>query len=287
MTRRYDYRRYNKNTYEKKGLTIGHIVASGLAGTTLFAFAMRGCNSLNSNTANQLKNTPGIESKVQSMAQKPVQPSIAPYNEPGTTDYDSLVERIRDNANKIQPANYKNYIESSLERVLEQWYGTKWDMNGATMRPGAKKQVGCDYLVIRALEALGYNFDLDKLGWDSIADKPTSWLASEKIVKASSSNAQEFWGMSYKKFKKYLEKQEDGFYVVGLDKHVGFLHKKKSELYFIHSSENPYGKVVKQKADDVSSLRHSNVYVIGKLFTDDKLGDFFQRQYKPINISGQ
>jgi hypothetical protein len=202
------------------------------------------------------------------------------------TNYNSLVERIRGDAGSIDPPNYKDYLESSLEKVLDQWYGTRWSMNGATRQP-RKGSVGCDYLVIRALEGLGYNFDLDKLGFDTIADRQTTWLASKNIVKASSTQVKELWNTSYKNLKRYINTQGDGIYVVGTDTHVGFLRKKGDELKFMHSSQRPHGKVVKENADKVSTLRDSNVYVIGKLFTPDTYDSFFQKKYKPIPISGQ
>ncbi len=285
MTGKHNSRRYNKKSDEKKGLTIGHLGVTGLACATGLAAFLRPYNISNSYVAEQFKNTPSITRPVQTQASKPVQPIITQYNKPSTTDYNTLVEKIREDASNIQPANYKNYLESSLERVLEQWYGTKWSMNGASQQP-RKGSVGCDYLVIRALEALGYNFDKHELGWETITQNPTNWLASENIVKAASSQVREFWGMSYKNLKRYLNIQGNGIYALGTDTHVGFLQKKGNDLYFYHSSQRPHGKVVKEKADNVSTLKHSNVYVIGKLFTPDMYDRYFQKEPKPVSASG-
>jgi hypothetical protein len=203
-----------------------------------------------------------------------------------TTNYDSLIDKIRDDASNIEPPNYKNYLESSLEKILDQWYGTRWSMDGASKQP-RKGSVGCNYLVIRALEGLGYNFDLDDLGYGTITRRKTEWLSAERIVKASSTQIKELWNTSYKNLKRYINTQGDGIYVVGTDTHVGFLQKKGNDYYFMHSSQRPHGKVVKEKADKVSTLRDSNVYVVGKLFTPDTYDSFFQDKYKPIPVSGQ
>ena len=299
MTRAYNYKAnpdYNKkkpNAHKngkKVWLKSAPAIAANVAGAGLLALMMGYASKCDSNRDNlaymQAKNTAETTKPAPKQPQNPARPTIKSYFNPATSDYKSLVDMLSENSKNIQPQNYKQYLESSLERILEHWYGTRWSMNGAATQP-RKGSVGCDYLVIRALEGLGYNFDKYELGWETITQNPTSWLASENIVKASSSQTREFWGMSYKNLKRYINTQGDGIYVVGTDTHVGFLQKKGNNYYFMHSSQRPHGKVVKENADKVSTLRDSNVYVIGKLFTPDSYGDFFQEKHKPIPVSGQ
>jgi hypothetical protein len=299
MTKKYHYRPHKYKQYKmgkNQGINPWAVAGGIVLGVTAFAIYKgndeRFMNSLKHGlreTSKLISPSHGRERHLDEICQE-LQPQPTPsfvQAEPSfKTNYDSLVERIRNDAGSIEPPDYKNYLESSLEKVLDQWYGTRWSMNGATRQP-RKGSVGCDYLVIRALEGLGYNFDLDKLGFDTITDRQTTWLASENIVKASSTQVKELWNTSYKNLKRYINTQGDGIYVIGTDTHVGFLQKKGDELYFMHSSQRPHGKVVKEKAEKVSTLRDSNVYVIGKLFTPDTYDSFFQKKYKPIPVSGQ
>lgn len=298
MTRAYTYR--EKPNYSKKKLNTSKdekkvwlksapAIAANVAGAGLLALMMSYASKCDSNQDNlaymQAKNTAETTKPAPEKSQKPNNPTIRQYFNPAASDYNTLVDTLSENSKNIQPQNYKQYLESSLERILEHWYGTRWSMNGAATQP-RKGSIGCDYLVIRALEGLGYNFDKYELGWETITQNPTSWLASENIVKASTSQNREFWGMSYKNLKRYLDIQGDGIYTLGTDTHVGFLQKKGKELYFYHSSQRPHGKVVKEKADDVSTIKHSKVYVIGKLFTPDMYDRYFQREPKPVSASG-
>jgi hypothetical protein len=295
----------NKHYYHERrepakgrGITVGRIGLVGLIGTIGLAFFIRSQNYLpKSYAAAQVKDSLGIEMpapkksapqktslaklRTQKISSKPAdtQPHLQ-----STVEYDSLISNIQENAQNIEPSNMTGYLNQSLEQILKQWEGTRWGMYGDALKPKSGR-IACGYLGIRAMEGLGYKYNPDDLGWQTVAQESTAWLTASNIIKASCSQVDEFRGRkAFNKVKKYLETQQDGFYMVGLDTHFGFLQKNKNELYFIHSSEKPHGKVVKEKSDEVWSLKYSNNYVIGKLFTEDTLQQYFQKEKKSYNL---
>ena len=151
----------------------------------------------------------------------------------------------------------EEYLMISLrDSLFNYWEGTKWDYNGITERPREGK-IACGYFVSTSLQDLGYNLNRRKMAQQ----------ASSKIVNAFCSQIKRFSGNDLKAFQNYLEESEDGMFILGLDKHVGFISKEGNEFYFIHSGI-PF--VRKEHVVDASSVMKSNVHYIGRLFSGQK-----------------
>ena len=63
----------------------------------------------------------------------------------------------------------------------------------------------------------------------------------------------------------------DGLYIIGLDRHVGFIVQVGSASFFIHSDGATHRCVVKEPLASASSLRNSRYRIVGKVSADDAL----------------
>ncbi len=71
-------------------------------------------------------------------------------------------------------------------------------------------------------------------------------------------------------FKKKIEKMGEGLYVVGLDKHVGYLFYENNKMTFIHSRPTVLGGSVKsENANESKYLVKSIIKFAGRLFNDE------------------
>ena len=80
-----------------------------------------------------------------------------------------------------------------------------------------------------------------------------------------------FRRVSLDRFVHEVARRGDGLYVVGLDRHVGFLVVEGGDVFFHHASSSA-GAVVRERALVSGALARSSYRVVGKLF-DDALVD--------------
>ncbi len=155
----------------------------------------------------------------------------------------------------------RNYLVSTIsEEVFPYWYGTPWDFNGTTRKPGQGK-IACGYFVTTVLEDVGFN--IPRTAW--------AQSASEVFIKKrATDNIKRFSNRPLSEVKNYLLAGGDGLYVVGLDIHVGFIVVKGKSISFVHSNYyQPEIGVMKQDIDAKSPFKDSNYRIIGKLMSDE------------------
>ena len=64
----------------------------------------------------------------------------------------------------------------------------------------------------------------------------------------------------------YLKAQEDGIFLLGLDNHVGFIHKLGEQIHFIHSSGiQSQQKVMKELLEESAAVIFSKAYYVSSL----------------------
>ena len=143
------------------------------------------------------------------------------------------------------------------KEVFPYWYGTEWDFNGYTNKPGEGK-IACGYFVSTTLKDAGAKVNRYKLAQQY----------SHKIVTVLScgNGVKRFSNITSKVFAEKVKSEfKDGLYVIGLDHHVGFILKENSEVYFIHASYRDPVQVVKEKASESAALGDTDVFVIAGL----------------------
>ncbi len=142
--------------------------------------------------------------------------------------------------------------------IFNCWYGTPWDFNGQTRTP-QQGSIACGYFVTGVLYDAGLN--IPRVNW--------AQQASEVFITKMSNDIKRFSNVSVEEVKLYLKKKGNGLYIVGLDKHVGFVFVKGEEIKFVHS--NYYQRdigVMSEELDSENPLKDSNYRVIGKIIDD-------------------
>ncbi len=152
-------------------------------------------------------------------------------------------------------------LRSHLENdLIPCWYGTEWDFNGISQVPG-EGMIACGYFVSTLLRDLGYDLERYKLAQQ----------ASLNIVRSLSpkEHRKDWSDISTTTLTARVQKMAKGFYVVGLDNHVGFLlHDDDGSVWFLHSSYMDPVAVVRERATESEPLAASNRYVLGYLESD-------------------
>ncbi|MEZ4684754.1 MAG: hypothetical protein R3B47_01380 [Bacteroidia bacterium] len=134
------------------------------------------------------------------------------------------------------------------------WYGTEWDFNGISDKPG-EGQIACGYFVSTTLKHAGFRLNRYRLAQQAASD----------ICKALSPRVYRF--SSLEALEQFLKTQSgEQLYVLGLDYHVGFIQQYDSTCSFTHSSYYEPARVTDERLDSSAALAYSNVYVLASLF---------------------
>lgn len=133
--------------------------------------------------------------------------------------------------------------------------GTKWDYSGVTRIP-RQGAIACGYFVTTTLEQAGVKLERVRL----------AQVASEQMILALTKPAsvKRYRNVTLDAFLTSVRQQGEGYYIVGLDNHTGFLKVSgKGEIKFIHSG--PGRGVVKEQPEDAPELVSSRYRVTGKI----------------------
>lgn len=147
-------------------------------------------------------------------------------------------------------------LEHMLPALMRCWIGTPWDFNGTAAKPGAGK-IACGYFVSTVLQDAGFRVNRYQLAQQASVHIMHSFIPADSCTLSI--------GKSYGDFLKEVQTQPPGIYLVGLDRHVGFLVKTDSDFRFIHSSGMRPWQVVDESRDQASSLQHSKWRMLGNL----------------------
>lgn len=178
--------------------------------------------------------------------------------------YEALKEEIAGLRKKsTNPA--ADFEHLLVHRLFPFWMNTDWDFNGKTQTP-RRGSIACGYFVTTCLRDMGLFINRDKL----------AQLPSEQMIKqlCATKNIRRYADFSLSQFLADIEKWGAGLYLIGLDKHTGFLLYEPNHLpqfSFIHSGGFFPARVVRQDVSDAKSLCESRYRVAGKLTADQAL----------------
>lgn len=147
-------------------------------------------------------------------------------------------------------------LDSVLPLMMRCWLGTPWHFYGTSDTPGSGN-IACGYFVSTVLRDAGFRVDRFKL-----AQQPSQNIL-ETFVDRSRRTVRA--GISYDQFLNIMASKPAGIYIVGLDRHVGFIVNEPSGIRFIHSSGITPRTVVDESSDQAYSLEHSKYRVFGHL----------------------
>lgn len=169
-----------------------------------------------------------------------------------------------DNSEKqsiIQEA--EDYLVTTITlKMFNYWYGTPWDFNGISTKPGEGK-IACGYFVVHIL--LDAGFDVPRFKWGQSA-------AEELVKKAANNHIKRFSNKPVEDVVSYLNTTGNGLYIVGLDNHIGFISVNGNQMRFIHSNYyQPEIGVMSERLYSENPFNDSGYRVIGKLFSDEMI----------------
>jgi len=146
--------------------------------------------------------------------------------------------------------------------LMPHWYGTPWDYEGTTETPG-EGQIACGYFVSTVLRDAGMKVERYKLAQQ----------ASQNIIRSltGKENMSTFHGGKFGDFVSGINGLGDGLFIIGLDRHVGFIVQQGGEAFFVHSDGGANKCVVKEPLAEADVLKRSRYRVVGKISADDAL----------------
>lgn len=149
-----------------------------------------------------------------------------------------------------------------LAGIHEEWMGTAWTFSGTSQTPG-QGSIACGYFVTTTLEQAGVELERVRL----------AQAASETMILGTteSESVRRYRDAPLDAFLEGVRSQGEGYYIVGLDNHTGFLKVESTgEVAFVHSG--PGRGVVSENPADSPELARSRYRVTGKLVekTDGK-----------------
>lgn len=157
----------------------------------------------------------------------------------------------------------------SLDEKTEAWVGTTWGLGLPQTTEPQKGKINCGMFVGLLLKQLGFNLNHKKL----------QRQPAELIIKSLSkkSEIQRYRNKKMSVFVADVKRQGDGWYVLGLDNHVGFVRVSGDDVRFVHA-DYVSEKVVKEPLIDAPSVISSRYRVIGRI-----LGPKMMKSYKSKN----
>ena len=182
---------------------------------------------------------------------------------------------VSDRERSLVLAEARRYAFETLSHdILPAWFGTNWAFYGVTETP-REGSIACGYFVTTVLRDAGF-----LVARDILAQQP-----SELMIRNLTSEAgiQRYHDASVHALDEGLRVAGPGLYVVGLDRHTGFILYDGSAARFVHSSYyNPPRAVVSEPLRGNNPLAHSRYRVVGKLFEDDMMRRWLLLEEMPV-----
>lgn len=166
-----------------------------------------------------------------------------------------------DAARKVVLQSAKNLLELTMPQLMRCWLGTPWDFNGTASTPGAGK-VACGYFVSTIMRDAG--FDVHRV---RLAQQPSQNILRTFLPRNQLQITVE---MDYHDYMQSMRMRPHGIYIIGLDRHVGFIVNNTAGVRFIHSGGVSH-RVVNESEAEAQSIRNSHYRVIGNLTTNAEL----------------
>jgi len=151
-------------------------------------------------------------------------------------------------------------LEADLPALMRCWLGTTWDFNGIATTPGEGK-IACGYFVSTVMLHAGFDVNRVKLAQQASQNIIRTFVPRNHLTIKPG-------GMNYDKFISLVISSGPGIYIIGLDKHVGFMIvTDDNQFHYIHSEG--HNVVVDESREDANTLQRSNYRVFGNLTAEE------------------
>ncbi|MCF7866426.1 hypothetical protein K9L67_02460 [Candidatus Woesearchaeota archaeon] len=217
-----------------------------------------------------------LEQKIENTSQKDQEKKeIIVKNEQKT--YDQILNEIKQTQQTFQ-TQYKNanetekkeiiksaqtYINDSIiKEIFPAWYGTNWEFEGISKKPGKNSSIACGHFIGRTLNDAGFNISPEHLG-QQVSSYIIKNLNENKKTKA-------FSNKPISDIEEFIEKNGKGLYVVGLDKHAATITYDENGMKLVHSSYYlKDDKVLSEPLEGHNPFADSQYRVVGKIIDEN------------------
>lgn len=187
-----------------------------------------------------------------------------------TEDLGIRKKRLHDQLLAAESTSDKEQVISNARELLLQvapemmrcWLGTRWDYNGHCQSPGSGK-IACGYFVATIMRDCGFKLDRIKLAQQPSQTILNAFVPSHEMDIRTGMEFDPYWQM--------LLTKSPGIYIIGLDKHVGFLVHHGDQIQFIHSSGSFPKCVVEEPKNLATAIKKSRYRVVGNLTEQNTL----------------
>lgn len=141
------------------------------------------------------------------------------------------------------------------EQIIPHWLGTPWSFEGHTSVPGSG-EIACGYFVSTTLKDVGFNLDRYKFA-QQLPVHEAKTLAQGKTILEINDNSTD------KRIAILKNALKEGIYFIGFDQsHVGYIQKKRNELFLIHSNYiGAEGVVIERIEDSQVFSYYTRIYI--------------------------
>ncbi len=151
-----------------------------------------------------------------------------------------------------------------VDKIIPHWYGTPWSFGGHTAVPNQGK-IACGYFISTTLRDMGIKLNRYKLAQKSPIDEA-------KVISCGSPIYSVVQESSEKAFQEIKRLTQEGLYFIGFDMgHVGYLLKRKSELFLIHSNYLSPGSVCMEPLKDSRVFKSFSKFHLVDISNNDVL----------------
>ncbi len=175
-----------------------------------------------------------------------------------------LSSQSEDEKKQIADSSSAYLTNAILNKLIPFWYGTPWDFNGYTEKPGTGS-VACGYFVSTTLKHAGFRLNRFKMAQQAGYHEALTLEPDSALIIIDNQPDLDLSTIS----RKLLNELNDGLYFIGLSCHVGYLYVNNGDLYFLHSNYID-GKVMIENAAYSNAFR-SSIYVVADITHNNRL----------------
>lgn len=174
-----------------------------------------------------------------------------------------LNEKLRRNLISLDSvkAVFTNHL---VDKIIPHWYGTPWSFGGHTAVPN-QGEIACGYFISTTLRDMGVKLNRYRLAQKSPIDEARSISCGSEIFKIEQESPE-------KAISEIDALTREGVYFIGFDKsHVGYLLKRKGELFLIHSNYLYPSLVCMERIEESRAFKSYATFHLVEISNNDTL----------------
>jgi hypothetical protein len=158
----------------------------------------------------------------------------------------------------------KVFTDILVNKIIPYWYKTKWSFEGHTKIP-KEGEIACGYFVSTTLRHMGININRYKLAQQNPLNEAKTLALDNPVINVSNES-------SIENIKAINEVLKEGIHFIGFGyNHVGYVLKKKEQLFLIHSNYINREGVIIEVIEESEVFTYFNEFHLVPISTNRKL----------------